>query len=151
MSRLKCDQEVQTLRPIPYNDVLSYLNIDCWECKRLWIPSSTEIVLYRIDEEKSMCFHCANEVDQERFLRRTQELVYTNPKAWMQVEVSIHKFSCCNCGNSCDNNYRVSDGFVGKIPFVTFVGDKRHRFCILCFEIVKNDLRKLNPLNCVHG
>jgi len=149
MATTRRDQGIQTLTPIPYEEGQVYANIDCYKCGRLWIPYCTEIILYDFYGTR-LCFDCANERDQAKFLWDTEDINFMNAKAWLPIKVKISDFDCCNCGKSCDVNYKVTDGFIGKIPFYIYLGSRRHRFCIHCFELVKLDVHRLNPQNCRH-
>ena len=141
------DKSNQTLRPIPIPDVdnLEDYSINCIKCERFWIVSAEEILMYEAFKRSGnaigkvrICFECGGEKLKERFLRQNESNNFRNLNAWMNCKVLISEFKCCCCGNSCDVNYKVTDRFVGKIPFRRFVFSRSHQFCFLCFENVKN-------------
>lgn len=167
------EQAVQTLRPIPIEDVdnLETYDITCCSCVRwnkslfyweliphnsnstfylkirYWIPNSQEILLYEAFRKKTpnspiekvrICFECGQELIRYKDILQNEENNYLNRNAWMSCKVLISKFNCCSCGTSCDANYKVTDGFIGKIPFYRFAFVKPHQFCLLCYQNVKN-------------
>lgn len=157
------EKSSQTLRPIPIEDVnnLETYNISCVKCDRMWIVSSQEILMYEAFkrtgdgvEKTRICFECGAEKIRKNYVLKHEKNDYRNENAWMKCKVLISEFRCCACGNSCDVNFKVTDNFVGKIPFFRYCFKKRHQFCCLCFENVKSGIADskgriiLDPKQC---
>ena len=141
------DKSNQTLRPIPIPNVdnLEDYSINCIKCERFWIVNAEEILMYEAFQKNGdtiekvrICFECGAEKLKQRFLQQHESNDFKNQNAWLDCKVLISEFKCCCCGNSCDVNFKVTDRFIGKIPFRRFVFCKRHKFCYLCFENVKD-------------
>ena len=165
---MMAEQAVQTLRPIPIEDVdnIETYDITCCLCIRYWIPNSQEILLYEAFRKKTpdapiekvrICFECGQELLRYKEILRTEENTYLNFNAWMSCKVLISKFSFCSCGTSCDANFKVTDGFIGKIPFMRFAFLRNHQFCILCYQNIKNGVtiagnrNLLDPNQCTRN
>ena len=160
------EKSCQTLRPIPIPDVnaIHEYSINCVKCERFWFPRATEVLMYEAFRRKGnaiekvrICFECGTEKLRHRYLKEHEQNDYKNMNAWMETLVLISAFNCCNCGSSCDVNFRVTDGHIGKIPFKQFVFKKNHKFCYLCFENVKTQTADaegriiLDPNQCIRN
>ena len=147
-SKTFTDRGAQTLTPIPIPDTEEgrrAYSFDCFLCEKYWIPRATEALMYKAYrkvsdaiEEVRICFECASERLQRAILSETQSDSYLNKDSWFSFHVMILKFNCCKCGLSVDRNYKITDGYAGKIPFVGYVFRTRHKFCVLCWELVKD-------------
>ena len=98
-------------------------------------------------ENVRICFECGEELLRYKEKIQNEENSYKNRNAWMPCKVLISKFNCCSCGTSCDANFKVTDGFIGKIPFFRFAFLKQHQFCVLCYQNVKNGVPNAGARN----
>ena len=157
------DESIQKLRPIPIEDPdhIETYDITCCLCERMWIVSSQEILMYEAFKKTDnsvkkvrICFECGTEKVTKDLIRANECNDFRNENAWMKCKVLISDFRCCYCGDSCDVNFKVTDGYIGKLPFVRFAFIKNHKFCFLCWENVKSgapDAKgriRLDPKQC---
>jgi len=104
-----------------------------------------------IINEIILCIDCALEKQQRNQLQRNEEVNWSLPAVWQKTLVLINQFCCCFCGRNCDLNYKLTDGYRGKIPFHKYVFQPTHKFCNECFSTVTslpNREEWLNPIEC---
>lgn len=156
------DEEVQTLSLIMIPEGVGKVpyNFTCRVCERDWLLTATIGSMYegreKIGNENitiALCFDCAIEALQTNTYKANIATNWSEKEAWVYSKVLIRKFCCCYCGKSCDTNYKVSDGFRGKIPFYKYVFQTAHKFCYLCYHKVKrlpaqDNSTFLNPSTC---